>query len=144
MIKKLNSFLFDLLICILQFSGVILAIVLEDLSSKKMGVARYLVFKVQVFESTLFPPFLINIYTFVLLIGAVISLVLLKTKGKNKKIALSLLGAASANVIGIIFIQFKMELQAYPFFIFGIFIVIVFQYGRIIRLFYCFIPQKKK
>ena len=57
MIKKQITFLLYLLISILQFSGIVLAFVLEDLSSKKMGVARYLIFKKQEFETTLFTIF---------------------------------------------------------------------------------------
>jgi hypothetical protein len=134
--KIIKNWILYLLITILQFSGIIAAIVLEDLSSEKMGVARYLVFKKQTFESTFLTPFLIHVYTFIFVVGAVICLFLMVTKGKNKKIVISLLGAAAANIIGIIFIQSKLELQAYPFFIIGIIIVIVVQYGWIMKVFF--------
>jgi hypothetical protein len=143
MIKKVKNFLVYLLISLLQFSGIIAAIVLEDLSAKKMGVARYLVFKKQTFESTLLTPLLINIYTIIFVVGVVICLFLMITKGKNKSIVISLLGTAVANSIGIIIIQSKMDLQAYPFFIIGIFIAIIVQYGWILKLFYSSIPKKE-
>ncbi|MCL6570351.1 MAG: hypothetical protein K6T88_01540 [Bacillus sp. (in: Bacteria)] len=143
MIKKVKNFLLYLLISLLQFSGIIPAIVLEDLSSKKMGVARYLVFKKQAFETTYFTPFLIYVYTFIFVVGVVICLFLLITKGKNKELGIALLGAVIANNIGFFFIQFKMDLQAYHFFIIGFFLVIIFQYGWILKLFYCSIPKKE-
>ncbi|CAH2715608.1 hypothetical protein BACCIP111895_02792 [Neobacillus rhizosphaerae] len=129
MIKNRKMFLPYLLTSILQFSGIILAMVLEDLSSKKMGVARYLVFKKQEFASSFFTPFLIQIYTILFVIGAIICLLLLITKGRSKGMVFSLLIGVAANIIGIIFIQFQMELQAYHFFVIGMMIVIVVQYG---------------
>lgn len=135
MIKKQITLVFYLLFFILQFSGIILAMVLEDLTSKKMGVARYLLYKESVFETTYFTPFLLKVYTFIFLVGAIVSLLLLMIKGKNRKISISLLFSAMTNLVGIIFVQFKLQLDAYHFFLIGIFIVIVFQYVWIAVLF---------
>lgn len=136
MIKKIIY----LLVVLLQFSGIILAIVLEDLSSEKMGVARYLAFKKQVFDSTLFTPFYMNIYTFILVVGAFVCLALLIIK-RIGRYNLTLLFAALINIFGIIFIQFKIELQAYYFFIIGLFIVLAIQYVWII---YFFLGKKQR
>lgn len=134
MIKKQKTFLFYMLFSILQFSGIIIAIVLEDLSSKKMGVARYLSYKEHVFETVYFTPFLLKVYSFIFVIGAIVCLLLLFKK-RSREISISLLFTAIANLVGIIFIQFKFQLVAYHFFLIGIFIVIVFRYLWITSLF---------
>lgn len=135
MIKAMKTFFLYPLLTLLQFSGIILAIVLENLSAKKMGVARYLIFKKQHFESTYFTPQLILIYTIVLGIGAIICLLLLLTKGKSRAKFILLLVAAAANIIEILFMQFSMELEAYHFFIIGMLIVIAVQYFWIMKFF---------
>lgn len=134
MVKKIIY----LLVVPLQFSGIILAIVLEELSSERMGVARYLEFKKEVFVSTLFTPFYVNVYTFILIIGTILcgTLLLLKRKGGM------VLFAALINMIGIIFIQSQKELQAYHYFVIGIFIVLAIQYAWIIY-FYVRKPRVK-
>lgn len=125
-----------LLIFILQFSGLILAFVLEDLSSKKMGVARYLQFKRQEFDTSFFTPVLNNIYTIFFIAGAILCIVLLIIKGKSRKIIISLLFGAIVNIIGILLIQSKLEWQASHFFLIGMFILVFFQYFWIFRSFY--------
>lgn len=113
----------------LQFSGIILAIILEDLSDEKMGVARYLVFKKQEFAANYFSPACMNVYTFILAGGAVVCLALLFMIWKSGKRMVSLLVALLANIIALITIQMNLELKAYYFFLIGMFIVVVFQYG---------------
>ncbi len=135
MIKAMKTFFLYPLLTLLQFSGIILAIVLENLSAEKMGVARYLIFKKQQFESTYFTPQLILIYTIILGIGAIICTLLLLTKGKSRGKIIMLLVAVAANIIGIIFIQFSADLMAYHFFIIGMVIVIVVQYVWIMKFF---------
>jgi hypothetical protein len=136
MIKRKKALIVYPLFVILQFSGIILASVLEDLATKKMGVARYLVFKRAVFETSFFTPLLMHGYTLIFGIGAIVCLVLLMKKGKSVKISIALLFATIANVAGIIFIQFKLQLYSYYFFLIGIFIVLLFQYGLMIYLFF--------
>jgi len=118
---------------IIQFSGIIIAIVLEDLSDNKMGVARYLVFKKQEFAASYFSPVYMNLYTFILAGGAIVCVALLFKKWKSGKRMVSLLLAVLANIIGIMVIQMNLELEAYHFFLIGMFIVITFQYGWCIR-----------
>ena len=134
MIKKI----FFLLFFLLQFSGIILAIVLEDLSSEKMGVARYLTFKKQEFETGIFTPFYVHIYTFIMAAGAILCVVLLI---KKRRVGMSLF-AALTNIVGLLFIQLKLELQAYHFFLLGIFIMIIVQYGWLIYFYYINKRQK--
>lgn len=113
----------------LQFSGIILAVVLEDLSDEKMGVARYLVFKKQEFAASYFSSALMNVYTFLLAGGAIVCFALLFMKRKSRKMMASLLIAVFANIMGFMAVQMNLELDAYHFFLIGIFIVVVFQYG---------------
>ncbi|WP_066251297.1 hypothetical protein [Neobacillus drentensis] len=128
MIKKITY----LLVFLLQFSGIILAIVLENLSSKKMGVARYLTYKKQEFESTLFTPFIVHLLMYLLIVGTIVCLALLLLKKGGGVV----LFAALVNIIGIIFIRFEKELQAYHFFVLGILIVLVIQYVWIMYFYF--------
>ncbi|WP_066310989.1 hypothetical protein [Bacillus sp. FJAT-29814] len=121
------------LLSVLQFSGIILAIILEDLYDEKMGVARYLIFKKQEFAAGYFAPAYMNVYTLILAGGAIVCFALLLIKWKSGKRMVSLLLAVLANSIGIMAIHMNLELDAYHFFLIGIFIVIAFQYGWCIR-----------
>ncbi|NHC39813.1 hypothetical protein G6549_07520 [Bacillus sp. MM2020_1] len=134
MIKKIIYFL----VILVQFSGICIAIVLENLSSKKMGVARYLTYKKQEFESTLFTPANEHLLMYLLILGTIVCLALLLIKKGGGVV----LFAALVNSIGIIFIQFEKELQAYHFFILGILIVLVIQYVWI-TYFYLRKPEVK-
>lgn len=134
MLKKLIY----MLVFLVQFSGISLAIVLENLSSKKMGVARYLTFKKQEFESTLFTPVNMHLLMYLLILGTIVCIALLFIKRRGGMV----LFAALINMGGIIFIQSQKELQAYPFFVIGIFMVLVIQYVWIIY-FYLRNPRVK-
>ena len=134
MIKKIIY----LLVFLVQFSGISVAIVLENLSSKKMGVARYLTFKKQEFESTLFTPVNMHLLMYLLILGTIVCIALLFIKRRGGMV----LFAAFINMVGIIFIQSQKELQAYHFFVIGIFIVLVIQYVWIIY-FYLRKPRVK-
>lgn len=113
----------------LQFSGIILAIFLENLSDEKMGVARYLVFKKQEFAASYFSPTCMNVYTFILAGGAIVCFALLFMIWKRGKRMVSLIFALFANILAIIGVQMNLDLEAYHFFLIGMFIVVVFQYG---------------
>ncbi|MDR7240657.1 hypothetical protein [Neobacillus drentensis] len=134
MLKKLIYFL----VFLVQFSGIGLAIVLENLSSKKMGVARYLIYRKQEFEATLFTPANVHLLMYLLILGTIVCLALLLIKKGGGVV----LFAALVNIIGIIFIQFEKELQAFHFFILGILIVLVIQYVWMIY-FYLRKPEVK-
>jgi hypothetical protein len=128
MLKKI----FYLLVFLVQFSGISLAIVLENLSSKKMGVARYLTYKKQELESTLFTPANVHIVMYLLLVGTIVCIALLLIKRGGRAI----LFAALVNIIGIIFLQFEKDLLAYHFFVLGILIVLVVQYVWIVYFYF--------
>jgi hypothetical protein len=129
--KNMKSFLIFMLTLIVQFSGIILAMVLEDFSTKKMGVARYLVFKNQEFETTFFTPALMNIYSLILTLGAAICTVLMILHRKRRKGLISFFFSIIASLAGVLFIHFGPQLQAYYFFLIGIFIMVLIQYIRI-------------
>ncbi|MDP4087407.1 MAG: hypothetical protein Q8934_22855 [Bacillota bacterium] len=134
--KNMKSLLIFILTLIVQFSGIILAMVLEDLSTKKMGVARYLVFKKQEFETTLFTPALMNVYSLIVILGAAICIVLLILHRKRRKGMFSLFFAVIANLAGVLFIHIGPQLQAYYFLLIGIFIAVLIQYIRILHSLY--------
>jgi hypothetical protein len=135
--KNLKNLLIFILTLIVQFSGIILAMVLEDFSTKKMGVARYLVFKKQEFENTFFTPALMNIYSLILILGvAVCLIVLLIQLQKRRKALLSLIFAVIANLAGILFNHICPPLQTYYFFLIGIFLAVLIQYIRILYSLY--------
>ncbi len=118
-------------------------LILEYLSSEKMGVARFLVYKKQVFETTVFSAEMIKIYTYFFMLGAIICLILLLAKAKGSGLGkyITLLVATVVNVVGIFFLHIGVQLHAYHFFLIGIMIVIVIQYLRIIYIYY---PRNRK
>lgn len=132
MMKRIRNLLIFILTIILQFSVIIAAMVLEDLSTKKMGVARYLVYKKQEFESTFFTGALLNLYTLIFAIGAVVCTFLLMILWKRRKGVFSLIFAVIANLAAIILIQIRPKFHAYHYFLIGIFFIIIIQYLRIV------------
>ena len=133
--RRVKGVVFQLMISLVQILTLIAAFVLEDLGDKKMGVARYLVFKKTEFELTLFTPLLMNIYLAIFIAGGLICLFLLVLKVKGRGGVLrgpSLLLAAIGNGAGIYLLHYRPDLDAYYFFIIAVGIAIVFQYTRII------------
>jgi hypothetical protein len=135
--KNMKNLLIFILTLIVQLSGIILAMVLEDFSTKKMGVARYLVFKKQEFENTFFTPALMNIYSLILIFGATVCIIVFLIRlQKRRKGLISLFFAAIANLAGILFMHIGPQLQTYYFFLIGIFIAVLIQYIRILYSLY--------
>jgi hypothetical protein len=135
--KNMKNLLIFILTLIVQFFAIILAMVLEGLSTKKMGVARYLVFKKQEFENTFFTPALMNIYSLILILGATVCIIgLLIQLRKRKKALILLFFAVIANLAGILFIHIGLQLQTYYFFLIGLFIAVLIQYIRILYSLY--------
>lgn len=109
---------------ILQFIVIIAAVVLEDLSTKKMGVNRYLLFSKEEYAELFLSPERLKIYGILFIVGIFVCFILFIV---NMKKGSSILLAIIYQIIGLI-ILFKVTLQAYPFFVLGIWIVIIFQY----------------
>ncbi len=124
------------LFTIIQIIAFIPAIVFEYLSSKKMGVMRYLLYKQHLYEQNQFNANLMSTYKIILIILLSISCIMLIyniVKMKNSYIIKSQLYAITINLIGIIFITLKnsLDLKAYYFFFIGILVSIVLEYLRL-------------
>ena len=109
---------------ILQFIVIIAAVVLEDLSTKKMGVNRYLLFSKEEYAELFLSPERLKIYGILFIVGIIVCFILFIV---NMKKGSSILLAIIYQIIGLIILS-KVTLQAYPFFVLGIWIVIIFQY----------------
>jgi hypothetical protein len=109
---------------ILQFLVIIAAVVLEDLSTKKMGVNRYLLFSKEEYAELFLSPERLKIYGILFIVGIIVCFILFIV---NMKKGSSILLAIIYQIIGLIILT-KVTLQAYPFFVLGIWIVIIFQY----------------
>jgi hypothetical protein len=109
---------------ILQFLVIIAAVVLEDLSTKKMGVNRYLLFSKEKYAELFLSPERLKIYGILFIVGIIVCFILFIV---NMKKGSSILLAIIYQIIGLIILT-KVTLQAYPFFVLGIWIVIIFQY----------------
>jgi hypothetical protein len=109
---------------ILQFLVIIAAVVLEDLSTKKMGVNRYLLFSKEEYAELFLSPERLKIYGILFIVGIIVCFILFIV---NMKKGSSVLLAIIYQIIGLIILS-KVTLQAYPFFVLGIWIVIIFQY----------------
>ncbi|MBB6447143.1 hypothetical protein [Bacillus benzoevorans] len=112
---------------ILQYAVLSGAAVLEYLAPKKMGVARFLLYRKEIYGEAFFTDGLVKTYTIFLIAGCIICFVLFIVKLKKGKKHFSLLMSALYNLIGLALLSAE-ELSAYPFHILGIFIAIVLQY----------------
>lgn len=144
MFKNKLVFLFNIVLSILQIGMVVAVLVLEKYAAEKMGVARYLTYKRQWFENTMFTASLSNLYLFVFILGAVICFSLLLRSVKRKMKATSYFWAIIANLIGAIILQFKADLASYYFFVVVMMGTIVIQYGKILLIEVNRIKIKKK
>jgi len=121
------------LITALQVILLIIPIVLQYLSDKKMGVKRYLVFKKMIFSKEIFTTRLMFMIKFMLIFGVIIGIVLL-IHYSIKKVNIALVKSAFKvfilNSIAICFVFSKQfeGLLAYHFFLIAIFVIIILQY----------------
>ncbi|MEH7107351.1 hypothetical protein [Bacillus sp. JJ1764] len=118
------AFLFTCIFSIIQYSGILLAVILEYLSTRKMGVARYLLYKKQEFDTTYFTDTSIHVLYILFFVGAIVC-VLFLIRGKRK---IPFIIAVLANLLGVVFLQLKSQLYAYHFFLIGMIVVVVLQY----------------
>lgn len=121
--KIIRTFIF----VILQFAVIIAAFVLESLATKRMGVNRYLLFTKTKYSDSLLTPDLVKIYGFIAIIGIIIFITFFFIQLKKRGSWFSSLLAVVYQIVGII-VMSKDSLYAYPFFVLGIWIVIIFQY----------------
>ena len=112
---------------ILQFLVIIAAVVLEDLSTKKMGVNRFLLFRKEKYAELFLSPEQLKIHGILFIVGIIGCFILFIVNMKKVKKWSSILLAIIYQIIGLIILS-KVTLQAYPLFVLGIWIVIIFQY----------------
>ncbi|NFC41907.1 hypothetical protein EXN11_19935, partial [Clostridium botulinum] len=80
--KKYN--IFNLILSIIQIIFILPALILENLSKKKMGVIRYLIFKKEEFSSGIFNTNNLIIYKWVLLFISIIIIIIFIVNMKKK------------------------------------------------------------
>lgn len=105
--------------------------VLENLSSSKMGVNRYLFFKKTNYAGTVFTPERIKLYTVLLVVGIIICFFLYFRKTQKGNTRRLLIYITAYQVFGVVLLSLQ-HLSAYPFFAFGIMIIIIVQYSWIV------------
>lgn len=117
----------------LQALILIIPIVLQYLSDKKMGVKRYLIFKKMIFSKEIFTPRLMFMFKLMLILGVIIGIIILISyfiKKKNSDLVKSAIRIIILNLLAIGFVfskQFEGVLT-YHFFLIAIFVIIILQY----------------
>lgn len=104
--KHCKRVVFSYVLTVMQISALSAVILLEYLSTKKMGVMRYLVFKKGVYESTIFTPHLTILYKILLAIGALGCFILATYcihKRWCKRIKTLIVQTSIINMIGVAF-----------------------------------------
>lgn len=115
----------------------ILPVLLEYFSREKMGVIRYLVFKNQGFQKTIFTLQLISLYKCALFSGFILCIILLiynYNKIRYIGITKPIISGIVFNLLGIVFMLNKhIELlNSYYFFLISIFTIIILQYIKLL------------
>lgn len=115
----------------------ILPVILEYYSREKMGVIRYLVFKNQGFQKTIFTLQLISLYKCILFSSFILcTILLIYNYNKIRYIGLTktIISAIVFNLVGIVFMLNKhIELlNSYYFFLISIFTIIILQYIKLL------------
>lgn len=134
MFKNKLVFFFNIVLSILQIGMFVAVVVLEKYAAEKMGVARYLTYKKQWFEDTLFIALLSNLYLFIFILGAAICFGMQVRSSKRKMKTASYFVAIIANLIGAIILQFKADLASYHFFVVVMMGIVAIQYGKILLI----------
>ncbi|NFC22978.1 hypothetical protein EXN04_19695 [Clostridium botulinum] len=130
--KKYN--IFNLILSIIQIIFILPALILENLSKKKMGVIRYLIFKKEEFSSGIFNTNNLIIYKWVLLFISIIIIIIFIVNMKKKlKCKINFFIIILLNIILFLFVSYEgiFNLQAYHFFIIEIFIIMIIEYIKL-------------
>ena len=131
--NKVREKAIKILCSALQVLIMIVPVVLQYLSDKKMGVKRYLIFKKSIFSKEVFTTNLMFMYKLMLILGIIIGIVLLIyyfIKKANSALVKSAIKVIILNFIAIVFIFLKHfeELITYHYFLIAIFIIIILEY----------------
>ncbi len=120
----------------LQVLLIIIPIVLQYLSDKKMGVNRYLVFKKMIFSNDIFTSRLVFMFKIILILGVIIGIAVLTVysiKVINSALVKPIIKVSILNLIAINFVfskQFENSLT-YHFFLIAFFGIISLQYIKV-------------
>ncbi len=115
--KKYN--IFNLILSIIQIIFILPSLILENLSKKKMGVIRYLVFKKEEFSAGFFNANNLIIYKWILLFISIIIIIIFIVNMKKKlKYKMNLFIIILLNIILFLFVSYEeiFKLEAYHFF----------------------------
>ncbi|EPY6472482.1 hypothetical protein ACWO4B_003179 [Clostridium sporogenes] len=126
--------IFNLILSIIQIIFVLPALILENLSEKKMGVIRYLVFKKEEFSTGIFNANNLIIYKWILLfIAIIITIIFIVNMKKNFKYKINFFIIILINIILFLFVSYEeiFKLEAYHFFIIEIFIIMIIEYIKL-------------
>lgn len=131
--KEKQETIFYSIIAFIDLLLLSVALVLQYLSSQKMGVMRYLVFLRNEFEKGWLSPHLVNIYELILGAGLILCLlfIIYSTRiRKSKGILQASVLAIIADVLGYFLLtsQTLSSLRAYPLLVIVFFVIIIFQY----------------
>ncbi|MBU5298992.1 hypothetical protein KQI45_02725 [Clostridium sporogenes] len=130
--KKYN--IFNLILSIIQIIFILPALILENLSKKKMGVIRYLVFKKEEFSEGIFNANNLVIYKWILLFISIIIIIIFIVNMKKKlKYKMNFFIIILLNISLFLFVSYKeiFKLEAYHFFIIEIFIIMIIEYIKL-------------
>ncbi|WP_071392774.1 hypothetical protein [Bacillus tuaregi] len=105
--------------------------ILESLSTSKMGVNRYLLYKKIHYAETIFTPEKLKWYLILLIIGILICLFLFIKKSSKRLAKRVLLYLTIYQAAGIALLS-SQSLNAYPLFAIGILSIILLQYSWLI------------
>ncbi|HDK7169183.1 TPA: hypothetical protein PTV44_003111 [Clostridium botulinum] len=130
--KKYN--IFHLILSIIQIIFILPALILENLSKKKMGVIRYLLFKKEEFSAGTFNANNLIIYKWILLLISIIIIIIFIVNMKKKlKYKMNFFIIILLNIILFLFVSYEeiFKLEAYHFFIIEIFIIMIIEYIKL-------------
>lgn len=135
---RCNSIISVILLSI-ELCLILAVIVLENLSARKMGVMRSLVYRNKVLKEGFFSTEMLNIYLLVLIfcMGTILAVSLIKLFKNKSSLRLKKLSLLITLIIaGIIFLSSSRirEFSAYYFFLIAIFINILLEFLRLIFL----------
>ncbi|WP_251859932.1 hypothetical protein [Clostridium sp. Marseille-Q2269] len=132
--KKVYNII-KMILSIIQIVFILPALILENLSQKKMGVIRYLMFKKEQFSKGIFNENNLILYTYVLLLFTIIAIIILILNMKKKiKYKINIFIILLLNIALYLFINYEgaPQLEAYYFFLIEIFIIMIIEYVKFI------------
>lgn len=132
----------NVILNLVQAAALAPALFLEHYSTKKMGVARYLIYKQRVFSETVFTPDIMMIIKVAVAAGLIVLILMLIYFLPRHKNGGSLLTNVFVSVLvnllaaGFVFSGTGSQLHAYHYFLTGGLVILAAQYIKLILKFY--------